>query len=373
MKKTRKWIALLLLLVMAVSTYVVPVSAGDCTDGAEHVWNEGSETITKQATCGEAGEKSSVCETCGEPMTQTIAATGEHVWQPVAAEDATCDAGGHTAGSKCSVCEAEKDITATPALGHDYFVSYKWDEENYMADVELSLTCVKCGHTHTESMTVTKAENGDVVTYTTEKKTVDGEPYEDVRSIKKGSPWPYVMDGVTQASLTALGGKYNNEEAIETAMGQAIQNKAGYGGQKASHKLYDVELMIFKDNGWKVAEASDFPFTVSLEYPAGTTKDGYEFTVAHMFTHPMNGYTIGQIEMPKVTKTDYGIEFTVNGLSPIMVAWTQTQGAAGTNAKGISGVPQTGDAANVGVLLLCMVVSVAVGAGVVIRKRNGRA
>lgn len=372
MKKTRKWIALLLLLVMVVSTYVVPVSA---TDPCEHEYEE---TSRKEATCTEAGEIVKKCKNCTDEIKETIDAKG-HTVVAFDAEPATCTAPGKEAGTKCSVCgDTLSGGASITALGHDYYASYKWNEENYMAGVELSLTCVRCDDIHKESMTVKRTENGDIVTYTTEKKTVGGVEYEDQRSIKKDSePYFNVKGGVTQASLTALGSDYDSEEKIETAMGQAIQTKAGYGGQKASHKLYDVELMIFKENGWKVANENDFPdggVKVYLEYPEGTTKDGYEFTVAHMFTHTMNGkYSVGQIEIPKVTKTDYGIEFTVNGLSPIMVAWTQAQGAAGTNAKGISGVPQTGDAANVGVLLLCMVVSVAVGAGVVIRKRNGRA
>ncbi len=47
------------------------------------------------------------------------------------------------------------------------------------------------------------------------------------------------------------------------------------------------------------------------------------YTVVHMFTTDINGKTPGEVEKPTVTNTDKGIQFTVTGLSPISVGWTE--------------------------------------------------
>ena len=47
----------------------------------------------------------------------------------------------------------------------------------------------------------------------------------------------------------------------------------------------------------------------------------YNFTVAHMFAYSVNGHIAGEIETPEATKTSEGLEFTVNGLSPIAISW----------------------------------------------------
>lgn len=41
------------------------------------------ETVTRQATCAEAGERQLVCQGCGDVKVEAIPATGEHNWEPV--------------------------------------------------------------------------------------------------------------------------------------------------------------------------------------------------------------------------------------------------------------------------------------------------
>ncbi|MGN1306788.1 MAG: S8 family serine peptidase [Faecousia sp.] len=65
-----------------------------------HGWGEW--TVTKQATCTEAGEEARICAVCGETETRVIAATG-HNW---GAWTVTAEADCFTAGIETSVCAA---------------------------------------------------------------------------------------------------------------------------------------------------------------------------------------------------------------------------------------------------------------------------
>ena len=81
-----------------------------------HNWNEGE--ITTAPTCENAGVKTYTCTVCNETKTEAIDATG-HTPVDVAEQPATCTEAGHTAGTKCSVCEAIlSGMEVIPATGH---------------------------------------------------------------------------------------------------------------------------------------------------------------------------------------------------------------------------------------------------------------
>ena len=81
-----------------------------------HSWNEGK--ITTAPTCENAGVKTYTCTVCNATKTEAIAATG-HTPVEVAEQPATCTEAGHTAGTKCSVCEAIlSGMEEIPATGH---------------------------------------------------------------------------------------------------------------------------------------------------------------------------------------------------------------------------------------------------------------
>ena len=81
-----------------------------------HSWNEG--VITTAPTCENAGVKTYTCTVCNETKTETIAATG-HTSVEVSEKPATCTEAGHTAGTKCSVCDAIlSGMEEIPATGH---------------------------------------------------------------------------------------------------------------------------------------------------------------------------------------------------------------------------------------------------------------
>ena len=81
-----------------------------------HSWNEGE--ITTSPTCENAGVKTYTCTVCNATKTEAIDATG-HTPVEVAEQPATCTEAGHTAGTKCSVCDAIlSGMGVIPATGH---------------------------------------------------------------------------------------------------------------------------------------------------------------------------------------------------------------------------------------------------------------
>ena len=82
----------------------------------DHSWNEGE--ITTSPTCENAGVKTYTCTVCNATKTEAIDATG-HTPVEVAEQPATCTEAGHTAGTKCSVCDAIlSGMEEIPATGH---------------------------------------------------------------------------------------------------------------------------------------------------------------------------------------------------------------------------------------------------------------
>ena len=81
-----------------------------------HSWDEGK--ITTAPTCEKAGVKTYTCTVCSATKTEAIDATG-HTPVEVAEQPATCTEAGHTAGTKCSVCDAIlSGMEVIPATGH---------------------------------------------------------------------------------------------------------------------------------------------------------------------------------------------------------------------------------------------------------------
>ncbi len=154
-------------------------------------------------------------------------------------------------------------------------------------------------------------------------------------------------------------------EAIENEYpeGEDIINKMRSELKKANDKItdenmvvYDITLLVQQEEGmgintWEeVIEETDFPskLAITLPYPEGTDKDGYDFAAVHMFTTEVNGKTPGEIEQPKITERSDGIRFTVTGLSPVAVGWIQTQADDPGNSGDPSNPGTSGDPSNPG-------------------------
>ena len=92
------------------------ITKGEAIPANGHSWDEGE--ITTAPTCENAGVKTYTCTVCNATKTEAIDATG-HTPVEVAEQPATCTEAGHTAGTKCSVCDAIlSGMEEIPATGH---------------------------------------------------------------------------------------------------------------------------------------------------------------------------------------------------------------------------------------------------------------
>ena len=104
-----------------------------------HDWDDG--VITKEATCTETGEKTVTCKRtgCDASETQEIPAAG-HTEVIDAAAAATCAEAGKTEGKHCSVCnEVLVAQTTIPAKGHSFSDEWTSDETSHWH-------AASCGH-----------------------------------------------------------------------------------------------------------------------------------------------------------------------------------------------------------------------------------
>ncbi|MCD8011933.1 MAG: LPXTG cell wall anchor domain-containing protein, partial [Lachnospiraceae bacterium] len=142
-----------------------------------------------------------------------------------------------------------------------------------------------------------------------------------------------IINNISVSALTAvpegLAEKYSSvTELINDLIARVIAVSAGYTEENTV--IYDVKLQISRDGGltWEDATEENFPtggITVTLAYPNDEIKadyQNYDFVVLHMFT---TGEKAGQTETPAVTKTSDGIQVTLTGLSPVVVAWKEAE------------------------------------------------
>ncbi len=119
--------------------------------------------------------------------------------------------------------------------------------------------------------------------------------------------------------------KYGNASALSEALKTEI---TAFGVSESNTAVYDVKLLFSLDGGstWNEATKDNFPpegVTVTLPYPAGTDRIGYNFVLQHLIIDPLNtGKTAGEIETMDITLEDSGIRFTADCLSPFVLGWS---------------------------------------------------
>ena len=97
---------------VTVKTYQVTVTK------AAHSFGDWS--VTKEATCTEAGEESRTCSVCGTVETKEIPAKGHTVGKEwVTTKKATCTKEGKKV-QKCTVCGEVVNTKTIKALGHEW-------------------------------------------------------------------------------------------------------------------------------------------------------------------------------------------------------------------------------------------------------------
>lgn len=134
----------------------------------QHVWGE--PTITKEATCTEAGSQTLTCSSCGAQENQEIPALG-HDYQDTVTQP-TCTEQGYTTHT-CSRCQDSYVDTYVDALGHDWG---EWEVTKPATETEdgsRTRTCKRCGEIQTETISKWPKQElewpiqiGETVTYT---------------------------------------------------------------------------------------------------------------------------------------------------------------------------------------------------------------
>ena len=110
-----------------------------------------TESITKQPTCTEEGEKTFTCD-CGDTYTEIIPAKG-HTEVIDKAVPVTCTTDGKTEGSHCYVCgEVIKAQTVIKATGHKYDDGKITKQPTCTETGVKTYTCSECGATKTETI-----------------------------------------------------------------------------------------------------------------------------------------------------------------------------------------------------------------------------
>ena len=115
-----------------------------------HAWDAGK--VTKEATCEENGIKTYTCATCGSTKTEDIKALG-HKEVKDATVAATCEKDGLTEGSHCSVCnKVLTEQRKVPATGHAWDAGKVTKEATCEENGIKTYTCATCGSTKTEDI-----------------------------------------------------------------------------------------------------------------------------------------------------------------------------------------------------------------------------
>ena len=132
-----------------------------------HNWNE---VDSKEATCTAAGYVKATCgnEECSEEKNEIIPQLKHDTTKTEVAS--TCETRGYTL-EKCKNCDYEEKTKETDALGHDFKVSWNWNEETLSA--VLALTCQSDGCTHSvEKNAVVDIKKQDLATCSKAGSTV---------------------------------------------------------------------------------------------------------------------------------------------------------------------------------------------------------
>ena len=155
------------------------------------------ETILKNATCTETGEKELICDICGDSKNENIPATG-HTWdEGKVTKEATCEVAGVKTYT-CTSCKATKteDIKA---LGH-----------KEVKDAAVAATCEKDGLTEGSHCSVC----GKVFE---EQKIIEATGHTEVKDAAVAPTC--TTDGKTEGSHCSACGKILTEQQIIPAIG----------------------------------------------------------------------------------------------------------------------------------------------------------
>lgn len=235
-------------------------SACGATESKSHNWNSG--TVTKPASCKEAGTRERTCTDCGAKKTENIAKTTDHKY---GSWSQTKPSGCTEKGSEsrtCSVC-GKVESRSIAAAGHKFSAATVTKQPTCTEKGEKSGKCTVCGKTTTQSIAATGHKYG---AWQTDKQPTCTEKGEQSHKCS-------VCQKVEKKSVDALGHKF----AEPTVTKQPTLSEAGEMSGECEHC------------GEKTSEvippcATDEQTGVTVTAPEGTFAAGTELKVEELTT-----------------------------------------------------------------------------------------
>ena len=359
----------------------------------KHVFGEW--TVTKAATCTEAGVSTRTCTVCGAEETLTVPALGHKFGEWTVTKAATCTETGVSTRT-CTVCGEAKETKDIPALGHKFG---EWTVTKAATCTETGVstrTCTVCGEAkETKDIpalghkfgewTVTKAATCTETGVSTRTCTVCGEAKEtkDIPALGHKAGTVYAMDKdshwltctvcgavLTKESHTYVQGvqcvcglmktndstvkkvdvkadvssivadneKLNTPEKVKSTLQLEISRENNAITEKNT-VMMEVTLTVTENGVSRPATKDDLTggrITVLLPYPSEVAGDyrSYSFTVAHLVTMAGCGKDVGTVEFPAAVMTADGLLVTLTGLSPVAISYTERSSSGGGSGSG---------------------------------------
>ena len=274
----------------------------------KHVFGEW--TVTKAATCTEAGVSTRTCTVCGAEETLTVPALGHKFGEWTVTKAATCTETGVSTRT-CTVCGEAKETKDIPALGHKAGTVYAMDKDSHW------LTCTVCG------AVLTKESH----TYVQGVQCVCGLMKTSDSTVKK------VDVKADVSSTVADNEKLNTPEKVKSTLQLEISRENNAITEKNT-VMMEVTLTVTENGVSRPATKDDLTggrITVLLPYPSEVAGDyrSYSFTVAHLVTMAGCGKDVGTVEFPAAVMTADGLLVTLTGLSPVAISYTERSSSGG--------------------------------------------
>ena len=279
----------------------------------KHVFGEW--TVTKAATCTEAGVSTRTCTVCGAEETLTVPALGHKFGEWTVTKAATCTETGVSTRT-CTVCGEAKETKDIPALGHKAGTVYAMDKDSHW------LTCTVCGAVLTK----------EAHTYVQGVQCVCGLMKTSDSTVKK------VEVKADVSSTVADNEKLNTPEKVKSTLQLEISRENNAITEKNT-VMMEVTLTVTENGVSRPATKDDLTggrITVLLPYPSEVAGDyrSYSFTVAHLVTMAGCGKDVGTVEFPAAVMTADGLLVTLTGLSPVAISYTERSSSGGGGGSG---------------------------------------
>ena len=286
----------------------------------KHVFGEW--TVTKAATCTEAGVSTRTCTVCGAEETLTVPALGHKFGEWTVTKAATCTETGVSTRT-CTVCGEAKETKDIPALGHKAGTVYAMDKDSHW------LTCTVCG------AVLTKESH----TYVQGVQCVCGLMKTSDSTVKK------VEVKADVSSIVADNEKLNTPEKVKSTLQLEISRENNAITEKNT-VMMEVTLTVTENGVSRPATKDDLTggrITVLLPYPSEVAGDyrSYSFTVAHLVTMAGCGKDVGTVEFPAAVMTADGLLVTLTGLSPVAISYTERSSGGGSGSGSTTVVKPT--------------------------------